>query len=527
MQRLRRFVGLLCVLALMTVGLAGVVPAAAQDGSTLVVTSLSDINSLDPAQGYDTISWPTEMLVYRGLVTWDDAGKEIVPALADSVEVSDDGLTYTFTLREGVMFSNGRAITLDDVKYSFERLLDPETGSPGSFIFDVIAGAPEYLDGSATEISGITIVDDSTITFTLSRPEWTFLQRMSLPFASIVAKEGVEAAGDQFGRQPLGAGPFILTSWESGVRLTFERNPYYYREGYPKVDNLIMDIGVDPSVMVLRVEAGETDTSLDAVAPSDYPRIAEDTALADQLIPGVTPNIFYVGFNARETPFDDVKVRQALSIAIDRERVVQLLNGRPIAANGLFPPNLSGDNPDLPPIAYDPEAAKAMLAEAGYPDGLTSTIYATNDPADQTVVQAVVQDWQAIGVTVDIVTMEFAQLIDIMYNDPGQIPVLYMSWWADYPDPSNFYQPLLNCTSSNNIGGFCNPALDEQEAAAALIPPGDERWAAYAALEAAVTADAPWAFMFYSRNFYYRSERVSNLTAHPTFGLNFEIVEVS
>ncbi len=525
MRRLRLVEGFLSVLLLIGV----VVPAVAQDTSkTLIVTSLSDVNSLDPALGYDTVSWPTESLVYRGLVTWDDDGKEVVPALAEKVDSSSDGLKYTFTLRDGVKFSNGREITADDVKYSFERLLDAKTASPGSFIFDLIAGAKDFIDGKATEITGIKVVDAKTVEFTLSHTEWTFLQRMATPFASIVAKEGVEAAGDQFGRQPLGAGPFVLKSWESGVRLTFERNPNYYCEGYPKVDTVQLDIGVDPSVMVLRVESGEADTSLDFIAPADYPRISEDTALKDKMLLSPVPNVFYLGFNVREAPFNDVKVRQALSMAVDRDRIVQLLNGRPLAANGLFPPNLSGHNPDLPALTYDPEAAKALLKEAGLGDGISTKIYATTDPADQTVVQAVAQDWEAVGVKVEIVSLEFSQLLDIMYGDnPGQIPVLYISWFADYPDPSDFYQPLLQCKAANNIGGFCNEALDKQEADAAAIPPGDERWKAYGALEEAINADAPWVFIFYGRNFFYTSSRVKDLKPHPTYGLTFETASVS
>ncbi len=528
MQRFRWLAGLLCVMVMMVAALAMIVPVTAQDSKTLVVTSLSDVNSLDPALGYDTVSWPTESLVYRGLVTWDDDGKEIVPALAEKVDSSTDGLKFTFTLRKGVKFSNGRAITGDDVKYSFERLLNPKTASPGSFIFDLIDGAKDYIDGKATEISGIKVSDPTTVAFTLSRPEWTFLQRMALPFASIVAKEGVEAAGDQFGRQPLGAGPYVLKSWDSGVKLVFERNPNYYREGYPKVDTVQVDVGVDPSVMVLRVESGEADTSLDFIAPADYPRVAGDDALKDRMLLSPTPNIFYMAFNTREAPYNDLKVRQALSMAVDRDRIVQLLNGRPLAANGLFPPNLSGDNPDLPALKYDPEGAKALLKEAGIADGMSTKIYVDTDPADLTVVQAIAQDWATVGVKAEIVSLEFSQILDIMYGDnPGQMPVLYISWYADYPDPSDFYQPILQCKAANNTGGFCDEALDKMEAAAALIPPGDDRWKAYGALEEAINKDMPWVFVLYGRNFFYSSSRVKDLKPHPVFGLTFETASVS
>jgi ABC-type transport system substrate-binding protein len=451
----------------------------------------------------------------------------IVPVLAEKYDATPDGLKFTFTLREGVKFSNGRDITADDVKYSFERLLNPKSASPGTFIYDVIAGAPDYMAGTAQEVSGIKVIDAKTVEFTLSRPEWTFLQRLTIPFASIVAKEGVDAAGDNFGRQPLGAGPFVLTTWNAGLNLNFDRNPNYYREGYPKVDHVRVDVGIDPAVMAMRVESGDADTSLDFVPQNDYPRISEDPALKDHLIAQAVPNVQYMAYNTRETPFSDVRVRQALSMAIDRDRIVQLLNGRPIAADGLFPPNLQGNSPDLPALKYDPEGAKALLKDAGYPDGFSTAIYSDTDTQDVSVVQAIIQDWSEVGVTAESKALEFSELLDIMYGDnPGQMPVLYLGWYADYPDPSDFYQPLLQCGSANNTGGFCDENLDKMESAAALLAPGDDRWKAYGDLEAAINVDMPWAFIYYGRNFFYSSARVKGLNPHPAYGLTFETASV-
>src|SRR5262249_28269671 len=158
-------------------------------------------------------------------------------------------------------------------------------------------------------------------------------------------------------------GPFVLKSWESGVKLEFERNPNYYREGYPKVDNVRIDIGVDPSVMVLRVENGEADGSLDFVSQADYPTISADPTLSARLVQSAVANVWYAAYNTREAPYNDVRVRKALSMAVDRDRIVQILNGRPLAADGLFPPNLQGNNPDLKPFAYDPDGAKKLLKD--------------------------------------------------------------------------------------------------------------------------------------------------------------------
>ncbi|PJF26933.1 MAG: hypothetical protein CUN53_05950 [Phototrophicales bacterium] len=500
-------------------------PLAAQPARTLVITTLSDISTLDPHVGYDTLSWPTSSLFYVGLIGLDE-NQQPVPKLAESFEVSEDGLTYSFTLREGIRFSNGREITPEDVKFSFERLLNPATASPTAYFFDMIEGADAVIAGEATELSGITI-EGRTITFKMTRPEWTLTQRFALPPGFIIAREGVEAAGADFGRQPLGAGPFTLESWQSGVQLVAVANPNYYREGLPRVDRIQIDIGVDPSVGVLRIENGEADASLDFVPNSEYPRIVTDPALADNLLEITAfPNVQYLIPNTREgSPFADVRVRQALSQAIDRDRLVIIYNNRAVPATGLIPPTVLGNNPDLTPI-YDPEGARALLAEAGFPDGFSTTIVPTTDPTDVAVAQAIADDWAAVGVTADIQPLEFAQWIDVAINRPEEMPVGFIGWFLDYQDPSNVYEPLVACTGSFNPGGFCDPDMDEFFFEAKVIPPGDERWATFAQLEAMTFEKMPNIPLVHVRNFYYTSNRVTNLLPDPALLLNFEQVSV-
>lgn len=507
-------------------------PVLAQESeTTLYVTSLSDMGTLDPAQGYDTYNWPTEALVYRGLLTYDDDLETLIPALAESYEVSDDGLTYTFVLRDGVVFSNGRAIVAEDVKYSFERILNPKTASPGSFMYEMIVGAREFMDGDADEVSGIKVIDDRTVEFTLTYAEWTFGKRLALNFGAIVPREHVEATGDEFRHQPLGAGPFILESWEVGKSAVFVRNPNYYREGYPKVDRIEVSIGVDPAVGVLRVEAGEADTMLDWLPSGDYPRIAADPALADNLVPlGAFPHVSYITLDWQEEPFNNLQVRQALSMAIDRERLSQILNNRAVLPNGPLNPTVPGDNKDLPLLAYDPEGAKALLAEAGFPDGFSTTIHTTTIPANVTVAQSVIQDWSAIGVQAELITLDVAPLLEIAYSTPGDFSAAIFDWYLDYTDPSNLYQPLLRCgTDGNwgtNWGRHCNEAMDAMEREAALLPPGDERWAAYGALEAAMAEELSFIPLYHLQEYYYVSDRVRGLTSHPAYVISFENASV-
>jgi ABC-type transport system substrate-binding protein len=517
--------GLRWVLLFILTAVITLQPLAAQSERTVIITTLSDISTLDPHIGYDTLSWPTSSLFYVGLIGLGE-NQQPVPRLAESFSVSEDGLTYTFTLREGIRFSNGREITGDDVKYSFERLLNPETASPTAYFFNMIEGADAVIAGETTELSGIT-VEGRTITFRMTRPEWTLTQRFALPAGFIIAREGVEAAGEDFGRQPLGAGPFTLESWQSGVQLIAVRNPNYYNEGFPLVDRVQIDIGVDPSVGVLRIENGEADLSLDFVPNSDYPRIVSDPALADNLLEITAfPNVQYLIPNTREgSPFASADVRRAMSMAIDRDRLSLIYNNRAVPATGLIPPTVLGDNAALTAM-YDPEAAQALLAEAGFADGFSTTIVSTTDPTDVSVAQAIIEDWAAVGVTTDLLSLEFAQWLDVAGNRPEEMPVGFIGWFLDYQDPSNVYEPLVACEGSFNPGAHCNEEMDAFFFEAKLIPPGEDRWSAFAELEAMTFETMPNIPLVHVRNFYYRSDRVTNLQPDPAVLINFEQISV-
>lgn len=512
------------LLILLTI-VVSVAPVAAQGDNIIHIVSNFDIRTSDPHIAYETETWSIVGLFYRGLVemvTTDTVG----PALAESWTVSDDGLVYTFKLREGGKFANGREITADDVKYSFERELDPDFPSPTAFFYEGIAGVPEYRDGSAEEVSGIRVIDPLTVEFTLQIPVWTFLQRLALPPGSIVAREGVEAAGDDFGRQPAGAGPFMLDSWEPGLRITGSRNPNYFKDGAPAADGFTIDLLVEQSVGILRMDSGEADIAFDWVPSSEYPRIAADPALSQRLVESLAfPNIDYIVFQHRRPPFDNRDVRVALSMAINRDRLVQLLNGRAVPASGPLPPAMPGNNADLQPFAYDPDAAKQMLTEAGYPEGFSTTMLTNTDATNLQIAQAVIADWQAIGVTTELTSIDNAQFLDILINQPDTIDTVMTNWYHDYLDPSNTHEPLLKCGGSYNWGGYCNEELDAVFEEDNAIPPGDARWAAFADFEAMLFEDSPNAFLYHLSNFYYRSDRLS-IEADPAYLLKFDTATV-
>jgi ABC-type transport system substrate-binding protein len=505
------------MLVLLLAGLV-VAPAAAQDNILRIVTNF-DVRTVDPHIAYEFDTWPATSLFHVGLVKLDD-NTDPIPALAEAWTISDDGLVYTFTLREGIKFSNGRDITAEDVKYSFERLLNPETASPTAYMFEAITGTAAFQNGEAEEVTGIRVVDPRTVEFTFDFPVWTIMKRFALPPGMIIPREGVEAT-DNFGRNPLGAGPFVLDSWESGVRMVGSRNPNYFEAGQPYVDGFELSIGVEPSVGILRIENGEADVSLDFVPNADFPRINTDTVLAERLLPlAAFPNIDYVIFNPNIEPFNDVRVRRALSIAIDRQRLGQISNGRAVPAEGPIPPVSPGNNADLEPIAYDPDGARALLAEAGYPDGFSTELLSTTDPQQISFAQAVIADWAAVGVQAELISIDGAQFIDTVVNQPDQVVTVITEWYMDYIDPSNIYEPLLACGGSYNWGRYCNEEMDAFFTEANLLPPGDERWAAFAQLEAMLVEDQPNAFLQHRNNYYFVSDRLT-IESDPAVLLRF------
>ena len=255
----------------LSAGLANFARAAdtPNQGGTIVVTYKDDMATLDPAIGYDWQNWSMINSLFSRLVDYKFGTTEIVPSLADSWTISPDGLVYTFKLNPKAKFTNGRKVTAADIKYSIERSVNPKTQGPAGGFFHSIVGQDKMADGSATTISGIETPDDSTIKFTLTQPDATFLNVLALNFASAVPKEVVEAEGADFGKKPVGSGAFKLDEWVPGQRLVFSRNADYFRDR-PNLDGFKVEIGQEPLVAILRLQKGEVDIAGDGIPPAKY-----------------------------------------------------------------------------------------------------------------------------------------------------------------------------------------------------------------------------------------------------------------
>jgi oligopeptide transport system substrate-binding protein len=498
--------------------LAVAAPVLAQDakpGGEIIVTYKDDVSTLDPAIGYDWQNWSMIKSLFDGLMDYEPGTTNLRPDLAESYEISPDGMTFTFKLRSGVKFHNGRELTAEDVKYSIERVVDPATQSPGAGFFGSIKGVEAVSSGQSKSIEGIKVVDPTTIKFELSRPDATFLHVMAINFAHVVPKEAVEEYGADFGKHPVGTGAYKLAEWTLGQRLVFEKNPDYWREGVPYLDKITFEIGQEPTVALLRLQKGEVDVLGDGIPPAQFLQVKDDPQYKDWIVEGGQLHTGYVTMNVKTPPFDNAKVRQAVNMAINKDRIVRIINNRAVPANQPLPPSMPGYDTSYKGYAYDPEKAKQLLAEAGHADGFTTELYAMNTDPNPRIAQAIQQDLAAIGIKAEIKSLAQANVIEAGGN--GSAPMIWsggMAWIADFPDPSNFYGPILGCGGAVqggwNWAWYCNEDLDKQaDEADAMVDPAKkaEREKLWGSIFVKIMDDAPWAPVFNEQRFTMHSPR--------------------
>ncbi|MEN9411159.1 MAG: hypothetical protein RL216_3133 [Pseudomonadota bacterium] len=497
-------------------------PAVAQDytpdpnakaGGTITITYKDDVATLDPAIGYDWQNWSMIKSLFDGMMDYVPGTTTLRPGLAESYEISEDGLTYTFKLRAGVKFHNGREMTAEDVKYSLDRVTNPETQSPGAGFFGSIAGFENAGPGG---LSGVEVIDPLTVKITLSRPDATFLHVMALNFASVVPKEAVDAAAGDFGKQPVGTGAFKLAEWTLGQRLVFEKNADYWRDGVPYLDSVVFEVGQEPVVALLRLQNGEVDVPGDGIPPAKFVEVMNDPAQAARVVVGGQLHTGYITLNVTAAPFDKLEVRKAVNMAINKERITQIINGRAVPATQPLPPSMPGYTKDYAGYAYDVEGAKALLAEAGLADGFETDLYVMNTDPNPRIAQAIQQDLAAIGIKANIQSLAQANVIEA--GGAGTAPMIWsggMAWIADFPDPSNFYGPILGCAGAGeggwNWSKFCDEALDAMAVQAdSLSDPAkvEERLKLWSDVYMGVMEKAPWVPVFNEERYTMKSERM-------------------
>lgn len=440
-----------------------------------------------------------------------DGNSKIVPSLAESWDISDDGLEYTFHLRQGVKFHNGNDFTAEDVAYTFHRLLTVEGGVNTEFI-DQIKGADELLAGETDTLEGVEVVDDYTIKVTLKEPFAGFLASISSPGVSIYDSEATEAAGDQFGMDPVvtvGTGPFEFASWSFNNQLVLTCNEDYWK-GASELPGVVIKIIPDTETQSMMFESGELDIlDLDYAADS-VDRFTE--TYPDQIVQGPRVGIVYFTMNFNKEPFQDVRVRKAVQMSIDRQAILDALyGGRGQVEQGIFPHGLIGFNPDQEEIKYDPEAAKALLAEAGYADGFDMEIAADSSASDtMTMALEIVSDQLAeVGINAEIKNYDESTWLETRKS--GELGSFMSTWSADYNDPDNFIYTFFGNEEKTKIRSINYPDTEvmERVAKARTIVNEDERLAEYKALEEKIVhEDAAWVPMFSRLHLFAVSKRV-------------------
>jgi oligopeptide transport system substrate-binding protein len=523
-RHLRSGLALFCtVLAVSTTAGAPVPAAQPGRGGTLHLIEPTDLRSLDPAIAYDSESQPLVRLLFRGLLDYDD-GSGLVPAQAKDWNISPDGETYTFHLRPGVRFANGREVEAQDYVFSFERVLNPATSSPGQGFFMNIQGAPEFVAGKAAHVSGLRAPDKRTLIIQLQAPLFTFRYVLAMTFAAAEPREVVQRYGKDFQYHLIGSGPYCLSEWRRGIQWRLVRNPYYTGpDGYVNAVDIM--IGGDITTETMMLERGEVDRVL--ASPAEAVRFERDPRLRTWLVRAPMVNTDYLFMNTEMKPFDNVLVRRAVNYAINKVRLVRLDGGFASVANGIVPPSMPWSNPGLPYYDYDPEKARVLLREAGYPNGFPTTLgYMEDAPFYVRLAQGIQQDLQQVGIDASLNPVNSAAFL-VKASSRRQIPFGVWGWFQDYPDPSDFLDVLFNGryitdTDCNNVSFYNNPRVNRplDQAMSSMNP--DERTRLFRQAEDLIMRDAPWVPLDHEVVPLLYNPRVHGAQPHPVWGWRYE-----
>ena len=513
---------------------ASATPAATR-GGTLTFAVEGSIDTLDPAIAYNTSALPAERLLFESLIDYDD-GTTLVPGLADAMPtISADGTVYTFTLRSGVKFVKGdgtvlRDVVAKDVVASLNRMLDPNlkpTPSPlsGAF-FTIIKGATDVVGGKATEASGLKALDDRTVEITLERPSGVFLNLMAMTFAAIVPTELAGTDTEAFSKNPVGTGPFRLAEVKAGESYRFVANEAYWNQDAIRVDEILYRVNVDANTQLQEVQAGKLDIMGNDVPAGSWDATRLDPRWKDLIraTPLVATNFLWLNTGMADTPLGNAKVRQAISYAIDKANIQKVIGeGRSVAATQIFPPLMPGHDPTFDPYSYDPDKAKSLLTEAGFGSGFTSTLYTDSQDTSKAIVELMQQDLAAVGITVEVVQQPFDVLLGTI-STPKTAPMTYIGWFQDYPDPSDFIDPMFTCATAvaggSNPAFYCNEEVDAAAAAAFVEPDAAKRLQMYRDVQATIMADAPGVPTDHPASVPLVAARVIDFAIHPVWFYN-------
>jgi len=513
----------------LSVAFAGCGGTDSEDASAekiLVFAQGGDAVKLDPANITDGNSAYVTRCIIETLIDYETETTELIPGLAESWTSDEAGLVWTFKLREGVLFHDGTPFNAVAVKANFDRWMDPEN----ALRFE--GDAFEYwgymfLIDDKSVIADVAAVDDTTLQITLSQPFAPFLSNLAMFPFGISSPDAMAEFGKDYFKNPVGTGPFTFVEWVKDDKIVLAKNAEYWgneagRE--PKLDKIIFRAIPDNSARLMELQAGSIDVMLD-LNPEDAKIVEEDENLTLALRPSM--NVAYLAMNMEKKPFDNVKVRQAINHAIDKEALIEAFYAsQAVPAKNPMPPSLWGYNDDVVAYEYNPEKAKQLLAEAGYPDGFSTKFWVMPVsrpymPQPKEIGTAIQQQLAAVGIKAEIYTVDWATYLEdgaFLKNE------LYMiGWTGDNGDPDNFIYALLD-SNNTKVGSAGNYANYKSEKVHKLLLDAQKeteeaaRADLYKQAQAIIHDDAPWVPLVHSTPAIALKKSVKNFYPHPTGG---------
>ncbi len=484
-------------------------------GGTLIFGRGGDSIGLDPGHEMDGESFKVCDNIYDTLVQYSDEGTELTPGLAASWDSSADGLTWTFHLRQGVKFHDGTPLNAEAVLFSLNRQHEPthpfhRVGGPYGYWIDA---------GLAGIVDKITASDDWTVQIHLKQPYAPFIYTMAMTAFAIVSPTAAKKWGAEFTNHPVGTGPFKFIRWDRNDKIVLEANEDYWN-GPPNLDRIIFRSIPDNAVRFIKLQEGSLHV-IQFPNPDDLPLIQEDANL--QLIAQPGLSIGYLAMNMDKQPFDNKKVRLAINHAVNKNAIVEhLYQGTGIAAKNPIPPTLWSYDDTLEDYDYNPEKAKQLLAEAGYPNGFETTLWALPVPRpyipDGRMLAEVVQsNLRDINIETKIVTFDWGTYLEKTKN--GEHDMAFLGWFADFGDPDNFLYYLLSKTAAEkpagNIAFYRSDEMQDVLERARVTNDRDERIALYKQAQAIFHRDVPWVPIAHAQNILVINKKVQNLKLHP------------
>ena len=478
--------------------------ASAQDGSEIVVAISSEPPNLEPHINAGTAARTVRLNIYRGLFNYNKEGVAS-PELVDTYSISNDGLTYTFVLRNAT-FHNGDPVTAEDVKFSLERILEPETGAT--------------FFSQMSVIDSVTAVDEKTVEVTLKQVTAPFIDYLALPESAIVSKSWTEEHDGDLSGNPMGAGPYVFKEYVEGQRIVVEKYDGFYKEGLPVTDRLVFEFFPDATTRVNALVAGD----VDLISYVPWKDIAMLEANDDIQILGGTGPFMGLIFNTTFEPFADARVRRAVGYAIERYAVINTAfsgQGLPIWGMNVPSNSLAYDEKFDNYFEYDPEYAKELLAEAGYPDGFSARLLSTSQyDMHQNTAIAVQAELANIGIDLELDLPDWATRIE--QNLAGDYDLLVVGTGGDIADPdylSDYYQS--GDIRLNNAPGYANERVDELLAQGRTTIDPDERKAIYGQLQEIALEDSPLVYLMWRDQSYAATKNLQGFANLPGF-LSFQ-----